>query len=39
LTAPLDPVAHELGGQSTNGRNPVLKARVIESPVDATELG
>ena len=33
------PVDHEFDGQSTYGNQQVLKARVIESPVDAIELG
>jgi hypothetical protein len=39
LTAELVPVDHEFAGQSVNGKEHVLKARVIESPVDAIELG
>jgi hypothetical protein len=39
LTALLVPVDHELDGQSMKGNVHVLKARVIESPVDAIELG
>jgi hypothetical protein len=35
----LVPVDHELAGQSMNGNEHVLNARVIESPVDAIELG
>jgi hypothetical protein len=39
LTAMLVPVDHEFGRQSMKGNTHVLKARVIESPVDAIELG
>jgi hypothetical protein len=35
----LEPVDHEFEGQSENGSQPVLYARVIESPVDAIEFG
>jgi len=39
MTAELEPVDQEFCGQSTNGNEHVLNARVIESPVDAIELG
>jgi len=32
-------VDHELAGESVKGKLPVLKARVIESPVEAIESG
>jgi hypothetical protein len=35
----LVPVDHELAGASIKGNQEVLKARVIESPVEAIELG
>jgi hypothetical protein len=36
---PLVPVDHEFEAQSMKGNEQVLKARVIESPVDAIEFG
>jgi hypothetical protein len=39
LTAVLVPVDHEFAGQSVKGKEHVLKARVIESPLEAIELG
>src|SRR5215208_7765330 len=39
LTEELVPVDHEFATQSMNGKAHVLNARVIESPVEAIELG
>jgi hypothetical protein len=39
FTLVLVPVDHEFCGQSMYGNEQVLKARVIESPVEASEPG